>query len=246
MRVNQALAPAVRLGLRLVCSLAESAAQRIVAARQQLIFASTEDLALRAGLAAGDLKALSSADALHSLRGHRRQQVWDASALHRAPELLQEASFNESALHLPAAAQGEEVRFDYAALGLTLRAHPLLLLRKKLSNLKLLTATQLHDLPNARLVRACGPVTMRQSPGTAKGVTFVTLEDETASVNVIVWKALKKRQRSALLHAQLLAVHGSWQRDEASGGQVCHVVAGFLRDLTPLLGDLATRSRDFH
>jgi len=180
------------------------------------------------------------------LSGHRRQQVWDASALHRAPELLQEARFNESALLFPAAAEGEEVRFDYAALGLTLRSHPLSLLRHQLSKSWLMTAAQLHALPHGRLVRACGLVTLRQSPGTAKGVTFVTLEDETGTVNVIVWKALKEHQRSELLHAQLLAVHGTWQRDESSGGQVCHLVAGFLRDLTPLLGELATSSRDFH
>jgi error-prone DNA polymerase len=112
--------------------------------------------------------------------------------------------------------------------------------------MKLLTAAQLRQLPHGRLVRACGLVTMRQSPHTAKGVTFLTLEDETGFVNVIVWKALKERQRAELLHAQLLAVHGSWQRDEDSGGQVCHVVAGYLRDLTPLPDGLTTRSRDFH
>ena len=111
--------PAVLLGLRLISGLSESAAQRIVAARKQRPFTSTEDLALRAALDACDLKALASADALYRLSGHRRQQVWDASALHRAPELLQDARFNEDALSFPAAAEGEEVRFDYAALGLT-------------------------------------------------------------------------------------------------------------------------------
>jgi error-prone DNA polymerase len=238
--------PGVRLGLRLVGGLSEAAAQRISEARAQQPFTSTEDLALRAALDAGDLKALASADALQSLSGHRRQQVWDASALHRAPLLLREAAVNELPVQLPGAPEGEEVRFDYAALGLTLRAHPTSLLRNQLSKLKLLTSAELHRLPNGRLVRACGLVTMRQSPGTAKGVTFVTLEDETGTVNVIVWKALKERQRSELLHSKLMAVHGTWQRDESSGGQVCHVVAGFLRDLTPLLGDLMTQSREFH
>jgi error-prone DNA polymerase len=238
--------PAVRLGLRLVTGMAESAAQRIVAARVQKPFTRTEDLALRAGLDAGDLKALASADALISLSGHRRQQVWDASALHHAPLLLSEAPINEVFLPMPAASEGEEVINDYATVGLTLRSHPLQLLRHQLSNLQLMTAAQLHALPHGRLVRACGLVTMRQSPGTAKGVTFVTLEDETGTVNVIVWKALKARQRSELLHSRLLAVHGTWQRDEGSGGQVCHVVAGFLRDLTPLLGGLVTQSREFH
>jgi error-prone DNA polymerase len=236
----------VRLGLRLVSGLSEAAAQRISEARAQQTFASTENLALRAGLDAGDLKALASADALHSLSGHRRQQVWDASALHRAPLLLREAAVNEVPLQLPGAPEGEEVRFDYAALGLTLRAHPALLLRSQLLKMKLLTSAELHRLPHGRLVRACGLVTMRQSPGTAKGVTFVTLEDETGTVNVIVWKALKNRQRNELLHSRLMAVHGTWQRDVDSGGQVCHVVAGFLRDLTPLLGDLAAQSREFH
>jgi error-prone DNA polymerase len=237
---------AVRLGLRLVSSLSLEAAQRISLARAQQQFSSTEDLALRAALDAGDLKALASADALISLSGHRRQQVWDACALHRAPRLLREAAVNELPLQLPGAPEGEEVRFDYAAVGLTLRAHPLSLLRNRLSEMKLLTAAQLRLQSHGRLVRACGLVTMRQSPGTAKGVTFVTLEDETGTVNVIVWKALKDRQRSELLHARLMAVHGTWQRDESSGGQVCHVVAGFLRDLTPLLGDLTTQSREFH
>jgi error-prone DNA polymerase len=237
---------AVRLGLRLVASLSLEAAQRISEARAQNAFTSTEDLALRAALDAGDLKALASADALISLSGHRRQQVWDASALHRAPALLQGAPVNEAVLTLPAATEGEEVLVDYASVGLTLRSHPLLLLREQLSNLKLMTASQLRALPDGRLVRAAGIVTMRQKPQTAKGVTFVTLEDETGTVNVIVWKALAERQRAELLHAKLLAVHGTWQRDTDSGGQVCHVVAGFLRDLSPMLGGLMTSSRDFH
>jgi error-prone DNA polymerase len=229
-----------------VSSLSLAAAQRISLACAQQQFSSTEDLALRAALEAGDLKALASADALISLSGHRRQQVWDASALHRAPALLQGAPVNEAVLTLPAAAEGEEVLVDYAAVGLTLRSHPLSLLREQLSNLKLMTATQLRALPHGRLVRAAGIVTMRQKPQTAKGVTFVTLEDETGTVNVIVWKALAERQRAELLHAKLLAVHGTWQRDTDSGGQVCHVVAGFLRDLSPMLGGLMTSSRDFH
>lgn len=238
--------PAVRLGLRQIAGLSESAARRIVNARCQARFASTEDLALRAALDQGELKLLAGADALASLSGHRRQQVWDASALQRAPALLREAPVDEVPLALPSAPTAEEVRFDYAAVGLSLRAHPLQLLRNQLSAMKLLTAAQLRDCAAGSLVRSCGLVTVRQSPGTAKGVTFVTLEDETGHVNVIVWKSLKDRQRSELLQARLLAVHGVWQRDPDSGGLVCHLVAGFLRDLTPLLDDLVTQSRDFH
>ena len=236
----------VRLGLRMVSGLAEAAAQRIVAARSTGTFSSTEDLALRAELDQGDLKALASADALLSLSGHRRQQVWQAAALKPAPGLLRSAPVAEDALLLPAASECEEVFFDYAALGLTLRSHPLALLRSRLSKQKFLTASQLNQFPDGRRVVACGLVVMRQQPQTAKGVTFVTLEDETGSVNVIVWQALKEKQRSELLRSRLLAVHGVWQRDVESGGAVCHLIARRLQDLTPLLGGLSTQSREFH
>jgi error-prone DNA polymerase len=109
-----------------------------------------------------------------------------------------------------------------------------------------MSAAQLRGLPNGRLVRACGIVVMRQRPQTAKGVTFVTLEDETGSVNVIVWKTLQERQRAELLRSRLLAVYGVWQRDTDSGGEVCHLIAHHLKDLTPLLGRLRTQSREFH
>lgn len=233
--------PAVRLGLRLVAGLGEASAQRLVAARAAQGFRNTEDLALRAGLDAVELKALASADALLSLSGHRRQQVWDAAALHAAPALLRAAPVDEEALALPPAPEGEEVVFDYAATGLTLRRHPLALLREQLRAQRLQTAHELHALPDGRLVRACGLVLTRQQPGTAKGVVFVTLEDETGTVQVIVWKDLRDRQRATLLRARLLAVYGTWQRQ----GAVCHLIAGHLQDLTPLLGGLMTASRDF-
>ena len=239
------LQPAIRLGLRMVGGLHESVALRIHAARRQGPFASTEELALRCALDAGDLKALASADALLSLSGHRRQQVWDASALHRAPVLLQGAPVYEPALALPAAPEAQEVVFDYAATGLTLRRHPLSFLRARLAARNLLSAAQLRGLPHGRLVRACGIVTMRQQPQTAKGVVFVTLEDETGSINVIVWKSLKDKQRAELMRAQLLAVYGVWQRDSESGGQVCHLIAKRLVDMSDYLGDLAATSRDF-
>ena len=238
--------PAVRLGLRLVSGLSEAVAGRIVAQRRHGPFGSTQDLALRCALDAGDLKALAGADALHSLSGHRRQQVWDAAALRPAPGLLRGVPVDEDALQLSAAAEGEEVVFDYAALGLTLRSHPLSILRPLLSKKKLLSAAQMRDLPGGRLVRACGIVTLRQQPQTAKGVVFVTLEDETGSVNVIVWKAVRAQFREVLHHARLMAVYGVWQRDAHGSGEVRHVVAKRLVDLTPLLGELATASRDFH
>ena len=238
--------PAIRLGLRMVAGLSKAVGERIAMECRRELFTSTQDVALRCQLDAGDLKALASADALRSLSGHRRQQVWDASALKPAPALLQGVPVNEEALLLPAANEGEEVTFDYAALGLTLRSHPILLLRSQLSKLKLLTASQMCDYPSGRLVRACGIVTMRQRPQTAKGVIFVTLEDETGSVNVIVWKSVQEAFRQTVYQSRLMAVYGIWQRDEESGGEVRHVVAKRLVDLTHLLGTLATTSRDFH
>ena len=233
--------PAVRLGLCLVSGLGEASARRIVDARLQAPFTSTEDLALRAGLDAAALRCLASADALTSLSGHRRQQVWEASALHVAPPLLKAAPVEEDFLELDAPPEGEEIVHDYAALGLTLRSHPLALLRERLARHRLLSFAQLKALPHGSLARACGLVTMRQQPQTAKGTVFVTLEDETGSVNVIVWKSLRERQRSALLSARLMAVYGVWQRD----GEVRHLVAHRLVDVTSWLGRLATSSRNF-
>ncbi len=237
---------AVRLGLRLVGGLGEEAVKRLVSAREQAPFTSVEDLALRAALGQGDLKALAAADALRALSGHRRQQVWDASALKPAPALLKAVPVGEPTLELPAAHEDEEVLFDYASVGLTLRQHPLALLRPRLARWRLQTAAQLRDLPSGQEVRACGIVTVRQRPGTAKGVVFVTLEDETGSVNVIVWPAVREKQRAQLLHSRLLAVYGEWQRDDENDGQVRHLIAKHLQDLTPLMGRLATASRDFH
>ncbi len=237
--------PAVRLGLRLVSGLGQVVAERIVAARAASPLASVQDLALRARLDAGDLDALAAADALASLAGHRRQQVWQAAALKPAPALLREVPTHEADLALPPAKEGEDILFDYRATGLTLRRHPLALLRPRLARRGLLTAEQLRDLPSGRRVMACGIVTVRQQPQTAKGTIFVTLEDETGPVNVIVWKSLRETQRAELLHARLLAVSGTWQRD-ADSGEVRHLIAERLTDLTPLLGRLGTASRDFH
>ena len=237
---------AVRLGLRLVGGLAQAAARSIAAARASGPFRDAEDLAIRSALDATAMQALARADALLSLSGHRRQQVWEASAWRPAAPVLRGVPFHETPLALLPAAEGEEVVLDYAATGLTLRAHPLQLLRSQLAPRKLLTAAQMRDYPSGRLVRACGLVTVRQQPQTANGVVFVSLEDETGSVNVIVWKAVKTEFRDALYQARLLAVYGIWQRDDASGGEVRHVVARRLVDLTHLLGDLSVTSRDFH
>ncbi|MBC7699679.1 error-prone DNA polymerase [Aquabacterium sp.] len=234
--------PAVRLGLRLLHGLRSQAADAIVATRADRVFDSAEDLARRAGLELHEMQLLAGADALMSLSGHRRQQVWEASALRSTPALLRDAPVDEDFLELPEAPEGEEIVFDYAATGLTLRRHPLALLRPLLAKQRLRTAAELQDCPNGRLVRYCGLVTLRQQPDTANGVIFVSLEDETGVVQVICWKSIKEAQRKELLESRLLAVYGTWQ----SEGELRSLVAGHLLDLTHLLGRLNTQSRDFH
>ncbi len=234
--------PVVRLGLRLVSGLSKEEALRISAARAERPFTSTEDLALRAQIDRQTLQQLAAADALQSLAGHRRQQVWDASALQAAPAILRRAPVNEATLALDEAPEGEAIVWDYASTSLTLRRHPLALLRERLQKRRFMTAEQLQAAPDGRLVRACGIVTCRQQPGTSQGVVFVTLEDETGTVQVIVWRALRERQRAELTGSRLLGVHGVWQRE----GAVCNLIAGRLENLNPLLGRLAPGSRDFH
>ena len=234
--------PAVRMGLHMVAGLHATSAARIVEARKQQPFDSAEDLAMRAALEQHEMKLLAAADALLGLSGHRRQQVWDAAGLHRTPELLQEAPVNEDYLELQAAPEGEEIVWDYASTGLTLRRHPLALLRPRMAAKKLLSSRDLRHIPDGRVIRTAGIVTLRQQPSTAKGTIFVSLEDEFGAVQVIVWSAVRDEQRQVLLESRLLAVKGVWERR----GQVANLIAHRLVDLTPWLGRLGRlESRDF-
>jgi error-prone DNA polymerase len=222
---------------------------REACARRGQPLADVEALARLAGLAQADLDALAAADALRSLAGHRRTQVWAAAGASPLGGLWRPVGAGPDPLPpglLPSPTLAQDVTADLAATGLSLRPHPVGFLRPRLAAMRLSTAAELAQCPTGRLARACGLVTVRQQPGTASGVVFVTLEDETGSVNVIVWRSLKERQRQELTQARLMAVYGVWQRDDETGGQVRHLVARRLKDLTPLLGQLPTRSRDFH
>jgi error-prone DNA polymerase len=245
-RADGGAQPAVRLGLRLVSGFSQASAERLMAARRLRAFAGTDDLARRAGLDARELQTLAHADALQSLAGHRRRQLWAAAGQGRPEKaLLADAPIVEAAHEQPdlfEAPEGEAIARDYASTGLTLRRHPLALLRDKLARRGWRSAEQLNQLHNGERAWACGIVTMRQQPETAKGVIFVTLEDETGSVNVIVWRHVRERQCPALLRSRLLAVAGQWQSQEG----VNHLVARRLVDVTPWLGAVATSSRDFH
>ena len=177
-------AHAVRLGFNSVHGLSRSSALRIALARNTQVFDSMEDLSLRAELNQRDLKALADANALVTLAGHRRNAHWLASGLETRPRLLANAPIIETAPRLPMPTEGEDILADYASLGLTLGRHPLALLRPRLQRMKLVTAEELARLPNGTRTRAAGIVTCRQRPGTATGVVFVTLEDETGYVKI--------------------------------------------------------------
>ncbi len=235
-------APALRLGLRMVRGLTEAGAARLVAARQALPFASVADLAHRAALDRRDLAALADGDALTALAGDRHRAVWDVAGVERLPELLAGGTFDEPEPALDLPTEGQEIVADYRRLGLTLRRHPLALLRAQLASRRLATAAEIARSPHGRLVRTAGIVIGRQRPDTASGVVFITLEDESGTTNVIVWRDLGYRQRREMLSARLLGVLGRIERE----GEVVHLLAGRLLDLTPLLGALPTRSRDFH
>ncbi|MEK7435991.1 MAG: error-prone DNA polymerase [Pseudomonadota bacterium] len=235
-------APAVRLGLLMVKGLSETAAQRIVEARAQSGFTSVEELMRRAQLDRRELKCLAASGALEPIAGHRRLAYWQVAGVDTARHLLCEATIHETAPQLHAPSEGDGLVADYASLGLTLGRHPLALLRSRLARMRLAAADEVRRLPHGSSVRAAGIVIGRQRPDTTSGVVFVTLEDETGCVNVIVWRDLGERQRRELLSAQLMAVYGTVERE----GAVVHVIARRLADHSELLGRLGTRSRDFH
>ncbi|MGE8685713.1 MAG: error-prone DNA polymerase [Achromobacter sp.] len=235
--------PAVRLGLGLIQGMREDTARRIEAARAASPFADTGDLARRAALTRHDLNALAAGDALRTLAGHRRQASWEAAASVHSRDLLRDAAIVETAApQLAAPSESQTVAADYRSVGLTLRSHPVALLRPQLAARNFQPASVLNGYPDKRVARACGIVTVRQRPQTSKGVIFVTLEDETGPVNVVVRPELIERQRRELLGAALLGVYGSWQSVDG----VRHLIAQRLVDLSGLLGGLSTHSRNFH
>jgi error-prone DNA polymerase len=156
-------------------------------------------------------------------------------------DLLRAAGADDATPAFVPLTQGQAIAHDYRALGLTLGRHPLALLHAQLLRRRLLPAAALQRYRDGQLARACGLVPVRQRPGTAKGVLFVMLEDESGHTNVIIWPSLLERQRKEALGASLFAVYGVWQRQ----GEVTHLVAQRLVDLSHLLGSLMTTSRDF-
>jgi error-prone DNA polymerase len=241
-RVDGFARPAVRLGLSLLRGMRDGAAERIENARAVRQFDTVNDLARRAQLDRHDLQVLAAANALSSLAGNRREALWQSVAAVPDKDMLASAVPEEAIPELGAPSEAEDIVGDYRSMGLTLGRHPLELLRPQLLANRLMPASTLNTYRNGRLARGCGIVTVRQRPDTAKGVVFLTIEDETGNVNVIIWPKLLEKQRKEVLGASLLAVLGVWQRE----GEVRHLVAHKLVDMSHLLGELPSASRDFH
>lgn len=244
------LEPALRIGLNLVKGLSEAGARAIVQARQTGPFRTLQDLVFRSGLNRKDLEALAAADALRGLSGDRHRAFWQASGVETLSRshhygkddsgLFTNVDFGTDVL-LPVASESQNIVGDYTATGFTLRRHPLALFREHLANFHVSAASELAGLDNEAGAKVTGLVTCRQRPMTAAGVTFITLEDESGFVNVVVWPSLGEKQRPIVRQAMLLGVVGHVQKSEG----VIHLIAHHLVDLSHWLGTMELRSRDF-
>jgi len=234
--------PALRLGLRMVKGLSREGAGGLVVARREEPFTDVRELAARVGIRRRDLDALARAGALQGLGGERHRAYWEVLGTEPVLPLLGQPAFREVPPALASATEGEDMLADYAALGLTLGRHPLALVREHLAAMGAGPARRVNALGHGTRTRAAGLVVNRQRPSTASGVTFVTLEDETGHINLVVWQSVAEAQRAVLLGARLLGVDGVVERD----GEVVHLVAERLKDLSHLVADLAAPSRDFH
>ena len=234
---------ALRLGLREIRGLSEELAVRVVAARNEAPFRDVADMTRRARVTSSERGRLADAGALQSLSGDRYRARWDSAGTELPAPILAAATLNEEAISLRKPSLREDVMTDYRMLGLSLTQHPLSLVRDELVRRHVSPASATTDAANrGRALRCAGLVTVRQHPGTAKGVTFVTLEDETGQVNVVIWRALAQKQHRVLLESTVMAVDGVL---EASDG-VHHLIAKRLHDFSALLPEFAFASRDFH
>ena len=235
-------AATLRLGLRMVKGLSEAAGQRIVAERSQHGFSSIQALLERAALDQRELGVLASSGALQPLSGDRHRARWAVAGVEKPMPLFPSMARYEAAPLLPKPSEGQNIVADYRSTGLTLERHPMCLLRRHLDRYRYAQSSTLPELRDGQPVNVAGLVITKQRPGTASGVTFVTLEDETGQINLVLWKQVAEEFRAALLNARLLGVTGELQIE----GQVIHVVAHRLFDHSNLLGNLSVRSRDFH
>jgi error-prone DNA polymerase len=243
------LSPPLRLGFRLIKGMKQADAERIVAERlANGPFESVEQFHRRTKLSGAVVRRLAEADAFGSIDLSRRQANWHALAIGTddTPIIdVTRCADEQLPLFLPEMSAPDEVLTDYTTLGLSLKAHPLSFLRAELSKQRVITARDLKDAaryPHGKWVKVAGLVLVRQRPGTASGVVFITIEDETGTANLIVWSHVYERYRPAARHATLMLVEGCVQRE----GQVIHVLAKRIHDRSDLITGLSQHSRNFH
>ncbi len=235
---------AVQLGLRLVRNLSHDAVDRITEQRELAgPYRSISDLIDRTQINSRDQQALAASGALKSISGDRHRAHWDLLGVEQLPGMLRDASSEDIPQQLSLISEGEDIVADYQSIGFTLGRHPLALLRDKLASKRILTTKQwLQTVADGSFARIAGLVKVRQRPGSAKGVIFMTTEDETGLANVIIWQNVTERCRKAVIGSRLVVISGTTQRE----GEVVHLVASHIEDNSWMLGDLATSSRDFH
>ncbi|MGF1643366.1 MAG: error-prone DNA polymerase [Thiotrichales bacterium] len=257
---------ALRLGLHQVKGLSRDGADRLLNARgagrdsvpsaqpdrarqastteqdPQPICSDLGELIRHARLDQRDRDALAAADAFASIAGHRHQARWQALGSERLPGLLEPTAVHDERPLLPAPSEGQDIANDYASLGLTLRRHPLALLRARFTHRGWISTRDLSERPYGSRIRLAGLVTNRQHPASASGAIFITLEDEHGVANLIIWQRISERYRREVLQGRLLLVQGKVERE----GMVIHIIADKLVDHTDWLGTLVTTSRDFH
>jgi error-prone DNA polymerase len=234
-------AAVLRLGFRMVKGLSEEVGRCIAERRGAQAYTSTQQLMERSGLDRRALEALASAGALQALEGHRHQARWSVAGVEKPGGLFASMDRFEATPLLRKPTEGQNIVADYRSVGLSLERHPVFLIRHRLDRYRYVQAERLRDMATGQGINVAGLVITKQRPGTASGVTFVTLEDETGHVNLVVWKHVAERDRAALLNARLLGVRGELQIE----ANVIHVIAHKLIDHSTMLGDLEVKSRDF-
>jgi len=238
--------PALRLGLRLIGGLPQAAAQKIEAARTAAgPFRSLDEFVRRTGLSQAIVARLAEADVFGSLAIDRRAALWQALGQEkrvRAMPLLAGLDDEEPAAELPPMSMSEQVFADYRTSGLSLKGHPIAFFREQLDKLRVTPAGNLDSVQDGRHLRVAGIVLVRQRPGTARGITFVTLEDETGLANLVIKPPIWDRFYTVARRSPAWIAHGRLERKEG----VIHLVASRLEDLSARLGEFRTKSRDFH
>jgi error-prone DNA polymerase len=244
----------LRLGFRLLKGMHRKSAERLVTARADRSFSSMADFIQRTHINRQEQNCLVRSDAFQCFNSHRYQSQWQISAVEESRPLfnVESDAVLDDHIVLAAPKEHEEIQWDYSYTGLTLRRHPMALLRENQLLHRCTRATDLATIEHGHIVHIAGLVTCRQRPGTATGVLFITLEDETGYCNVIVWKNQQQHYNQEIINSRILSIKGKLQRTEQIAGldpqqqtPVVHIVAGFIKDISHLM-PLDTSSHDFH